>query len=167
MRLHDHGVGIPPVLESLSSRASLPRMARAFRIKRQSCARTASRAASEAVAKSFYTFAFCTADLLRSCCSVIHPFPACHRNQNHVKWRHQTSEQNTLVAHCRQYNTLILYTFLLSLGIWLKKDTMLYTEIKAPFLFLSRFPMAVKKRCSRLWRFPLSAAGSPARQGDP
>ena len=84
-----------------SSRASLPRMARAFRIKRQSCARTASRAASEAVAKSFYTFAFCTADLLRSCCSVIHPFPACHRNQNHVKWRHQTSEQNTLVAHCR------------------------------------------------------------------
>lgn len=101
MRLHDHGVGIPSVLESLSSRASLPRMARAFRIKRQSCARTASRAASEAVAKSFYTFAFCTADLLRSCCSVIHPFPACHRNQNHVKWRHQTSEQNTLVAHCR------------------------------------------------------------------
>lgn len=65
MRLHDHGVGIPSVLESLSSRASLPRMARAFRIKRQSCARTASRAASEAVAKSFYTFAFCTADLLR------------------------------------------------------------------------------------------------------
>ncbi|WP_302552684.1 hypothetical protein [uncultured Bilophila sp.] len=73
--LHDQGVGVSPVLESLPPKVRPAEAVPALRMKPQGRARSAPCAALEAGAEIFYAPALCTADLRCSCNRLFKRFP--------------------------------------------------------------------------------------------